>query len=319
MLNAIYIVDPASGRLHPTSTILGDEHRVRRAEAITVSLLTLRIAEDYDGFFRKKNDLLVTSQSAFGRRPRLQNVHLYREDVPETLVVGDFYANTVIVNDDYDGREQLWLGFGVHEIDRLEDDDRTAAAAGFGQLASTAGAVFPVLVPFAFAADKVVSSVAKLVSRLSKNRKVLTAEILLETEPTAGPPLIGRRMLQAGTYVCVNEAHDPAELLFDGSLRTQAGTDPELSFLAFDIRRGNLPAPDYTLTQRIATLVTQLEAGNQSSPKVAIDFLRETMGEYDAFRKLRRYRELLDKPDKTDEEQALLERLGKLPALKGFI
>ena len=91
--------------------------RVVAAEAFTVSLRTVMVAQDMDGFLRGDNDVLVLSAASLGEKPAVQRVHYYEEELPAGTVLKDFIAETMYVCDDYSGTDRLWMELNIVEVD----------------------------------------------------------------------------------------------------------------------------------------------------------------------------------------------------------
>lgn len=107
------------------------------------------VAEDLDGIFRGKNDILVLSKTSMGEEPLVERIHFFEEEVPKGHPIKHMLAENLFIADDYNGIDKLWLEINVLEID-TNTGERKAAVKAFQSLAATAGAVFPAILPYAF-------------------------------------------------------------------------------------------------------------------------------------------------------------------------
>jgi hypothetical protein len=226
------------------------------------------------------------------------------------------FADTVFITDDYDGISRLWLELLVVEVD-TESGERKAAVQAFQSLAAKAGAVFPVMLPYAFAASAVTGVLEKLVAALEQDKNVIKVPFSLYP----GKPRPGKAPLQEGAYVAFAHPEDPAEYrLHSNGLLTSGNGPSAVSYAVFDVSPTEEPSPRYVVSQKVATLLTQMKKGNPASAMSTIDFLDDTLTQYSNFRKLERYLELKNKKGaRTGEEKALMEHLAGVDALKPFL
>jgi hypothetical protein len=62
--------------------------------------------------------------------------------------------------------------------------------------------------------------------------------------------------------------------------------------VVFSVDAVRTVTPSYLLSQRIATLLTQLDRGNSNTPQVSVEFLNDTLNQYSNFKDLGRFRQL---------------------------
>ena len=82
-------------------------------------------------------------------------------------------------------------------------------------------------------------------------------------------------------------------------------------YAVYSIRKVDYQEPFWEIDQKIAKLLSELD-GKGNSSRAPIDFLRDTMEGYTAFRKIQRFFELQSKGQrKTPEEEELFKKLGE--------
>ena len=315
MKDAIWLVNPDTKELVTPYEEQPKCKRLVAAQPFTVSMVAAVVAEDLDGIFRGKNDLLVLSKSSMGEQPLVERIHFFEEEVPKGHPIKHMLAENVFIADDYNGIDKLWLEIDVLEID-TDTGERKAAARAFQSLAATAGAVFPAILPYAFGASAVVAVVEKLVAALEKDTHVVRVPFAMY--PDAPRP--GRAPLQAGTYVAFAQPQDPSDFkLYANGLLTASNKTSEVSYAVFDVAPVKQVSPKFVTSQKVATLLTQMQQGNPHSALATIDFLTDTLTQYGNFAKLNRYLELKCKEQLSDEERALLAAIKKMDVLKPFL
>jgi hypothetical protein len=288
---------------------------IQAAQPFTVSLLSIVVAEDFEGFFRGKNDILVTNRASLGDQPLVERIHYYDEEIPTGESISNVFADTMFLTDDYNGEDKLYLELVVKEVD-TDTGERQATLKALQSLVQTAGAVFPIVLPYAFAATAVSDVVAKLITALERDQDVVKMRLALHP----GRPRPGRAVLQEGSFVVFASAQDASAYRFgrDGLLAPAAGA-PSVSYAVFQVTAGKYPSPKFIVDQKIATLLTQMQKGNDTSALTAIHFLENTLTQYTNFSRLKRYLELRGKPSLSAEEQALMQRIAADDALRPFL
>jgi len=315
MKDAIYIVNPETKELVTPYEELPKAKRIVAAQPFTVSMVATVVAEDLDGFLRGKNDILVLSRSAMGDQPQVERIHAFEEEVPKGRPIKNILADCMFLADDYNGLDKLWLEVHVLEID-TDTGERKAAVTAFQSLAALAGGIFPAIMPYAFGASAVVGLIDKLMSILEKDTHVVRVPFAMY--PDAPRP--GRAPFQAGTYVTFATPQEPAGFkLQSNGLLTTGNKPSEVSYAIFDVAPAKQVSPKYVASQKVATLLTQMQKGNSNSPLATVDFLTATLTQYSNFGKLTRYLELKSKDEPSAEEKALMAEIGKLEVLKPFL
>jgi hypothetical protein len=317
MTDNIWLVLPKTDALVSPYDLYDTSQRIAAAKPFSVTLTNAVVAQDLDGIFRGRNDVLLLTKSSLGAQPEVERIHYYEEGVAAGKPLKNLLANSVFVTDDYNGKDRLWLEMNVLEID-TDTGERKAAIQAFQGLAATAGAVFPAAVPYAFGVSAAVTVVEKLVSALERDEKVVKVPLSLH----ADEPSPGRAPLQVGSFIAFSQPVDPEKFRLDknGSVFQRANNKPsEVSYCVFSVRPESEVVPEYVLNQKVATLLTQIKNGNKNSAQGTIAFLQDTLAQYSNFKKLQRYRGLIAKVSPSDEEKALIDELGGLEELKPFL
>ncbi len=288
---------------------------IKAAQPLTVSITTVYVNGLFEDGFRKGNDILVLTQSSLETQPPVRRIHYYEEDIPTKEAkepICNMFGNNVFVTDDYDGETPLCLEVNVVEVDRDLFKDRQKAIKEFQSLALTAGAVFPVALPYIFAASAASGLIETLVSVLEKDKNIV--KVPLKLYP--GKPERGKAPLQCGTYVFFDEPHDLSKY----KLRQDGVLEPsDVSYAVLNVFPKKAGKTAYVINQKIATLLTQMEDGNRNSDADTIHFLNDTLTQYSNFKKLNRYQELLCKESRTASEESLIKEIQSIDALKPFL
>ncbi|MBN2243072.1 MAG: hypothetical protein JW793_10310 [Acidobacteria bacterium] len=315
MKDQVWLVSPDTGKL---VTPYGEHPKCRKivaAQPFTVSMVAAVVAEDLDGIFRGDNDLLVLTRSSMGERPLVERIHFFEEEIPKGRPIRSMLADTVYLADDYNGIDKLWVEVDVLEID-TDTGERKAAVKAFQNLAAAAGAVFPALLPYAFGAGAVAGVIEKMTAALERNKHVIRIPFAMYP----GAPRPGRAPLQAGTYAAFAQPQDPSGFrMHANGLLSAAGKASGTSYAVFEVAPVKQASPKFVTSQKVATLLTQMQRGNPHSALATIDFLADTLTQYGNFKKLNRYLELKSKEKPSSEEKALLAEIGKIDALKPFL
>ena len=252
------------------------------------------VAEHFDGFLRGGNDVLVTAWTSLGEQPKVQRVHYYEENLLQGQTLENFLASTAHVCDFYSGSDRLWLELDIREID-TDAGERAALLSAFTNLAATAGAVFPQVLPYAAAASGLAGVLGKLFSALERDEAAIRyATALYGPDRPNDPPL------QTGRYVVFANPVDGAErykLQRNLELVRTAPADApaDVAYAVFSVDAVKTVAPSYLVSQRVATLLTQLDLGNPNTPQVLVEFLNDTLDQYSNFKDLERFRQLSSK------------------------
>jgi hypothetical protein len=315
MKDAIYIVNPETKELVTPYEELPKSKRIVAAQAFTVSMVNVVVAKDLDGWFRGKNDLLVLSRTSMGDQPLVERIHFFEEEIDKGQPIQNILADCMFLADDYNGIDKLWLEVDVLEVD-TDTGERKAAVTAFQSLAALAGGIFPAIMPYAFGASAVIGLIDKLMGILEKDIHVVRVPFAMH--PDAARP--GHAPLQAGTYVAFATNQDPSGFKMHSNGLLTAGNRPSgVSYAVFDVAPVKQVSPKFVVSQKVATLVTQMQRGNKKSPLATVDFLMDTLAQYSNFGKLTRYLELKSKDQPSDEEKALMAEIAKIEALKPFL
>jgi hypothetical protein len=93
----------------------------------------------------------------------------------------------------------------------------------------------------------------------------------------------------------------------------------EGSYAVYSIRKVDYQEPLWEIDQKIARLLSELD-GKGNSSRAPVDFLRDTMEGYTAFRKIQRYYELQSKGNRrTPEEEQLINKLVQDATIKPYL
>ncbi|MBU4320889.1 MAG: hypothetical protein L6246_01840 [Thermodesulfovibrionales bacterium] len=315
MKDAVWLVSPDTKELVTPYEEQPKCKRLVAAQPFTVSMVAAVVAEDLDGIFRGKNDILVLSRTSMGEQPLVERIHFFEEEVPKGHPIKHMLAENLFIADDYNGIDKLWLEIDVLEID-TNTGERKAAVKAFQSLAATAGAVFPAILPYAFGASVAVGVVAKMVEALEKDTHVVRVPFAMYPDA----PRLGRAPLQSGTYIAFAKPQDPSGFKFQANgLLTASNETSEVSYVVFDVAPVKQVSPKFVTNQKVATLLTQMQRDNPHSALATIDFLTDTLTQYENFKKLNRYLELKSKGQVSDEEKTLLAEIEKMDVLKPFL
>lgn len=315
MFNTYYLVEKDTGNLVSPYKYYNWTKPIIAANQFSVTIVSTVVAEDLDGIFRGKNDILILSRSSLGQQPLVERIHFFEKEIETGKPITNLLSNSAYVSDDYNGSDRLYIELNVVEVD-TDLGERKAAVSAFQSLATTAGAVFPAIIPYAYGSSAVVGVVNKLVTALEKDKNVIKIPISLHP----GSAKRGYSPLQEGTYVVFAKPQDPTGIkLGDNGLLDSEQDISNLSYVAFDVYTENRVSPDFVVSQKLATLLTQLRDGSKISAKSSIEFVEDTIRGYSNYRKLERFLELKDKEDKTDEENELMNEIKEIDELKPFI
>jgi hypothetical protein len=316
MKDKLWFVPPGSKELKSPYETDFAAKRIGSADPITVTLRSAMVAEDLEGLFRGDNDILILTSASLGERPLVQRVHYYEEEVPPKTVLKNFIAETMFIWDDYSGMDRLWLEVDIMEID-TDTGERNALVNALTSLAATAGAAFPAVVPYTMAASGIAAAIERLISALEKNVPVVKCPMAFYPPPRSGAPL------QTGSYVVFANPVDGSKyrLHSNQELESKSGSAPDKSYVVFTIETVKADSPQWLISQRVATLLTQLDKGNPNTPAASIDFLNDTLKQYCNFLDLKRYLELKRKDPNVlrQAEKDLLDRIARREDLLPFL
>ena len=315
MFRTYYLVEKDSGKLVSPYKYYDWTKPILAAKPFSASVVSTVVAEDLDGIFRGKNDILILTRSSLGQQPLIERIHFFEKEIDKGQPITNLFSNSAFVSDDYNGNDRLYLELNILEID-TDMGERKAANSAFQSLAATAGAVFPAIVPYAFATSAAVGLVEKLVSALEKDTNVI--KIPISFYP--GRQKKGYTPFQEGTYVVFAKPQKPDGIVLDDSGLLQSENDiSDLSYAVFDVYTEKRVSPDFVISQKLATLLTQLRDGNKNTARNSIEFVEETLQGYSNFKKLERYIELKDKDSRSEEEDELMAEIKRINEIKPFM
>jgi len=315
MMDSVWLVLPKTKELVSPFELYDASKPIETAQPFTISLVSAMVTEDLDGILRGKNDVLILTRTALGEQPQVERIHFYEEGIPKGTPIRDLLANNVLVVDDYNGEDRVWLELNVVEVD-TDTGERKLALNAFQSLAATAGAIFPVMIPYSFAGSTLAGLVEKLISALEQDEQVIKIPFSLY----AGEGGSGKAPLQVGTYVVFARPQDPGEYtLQSNGLLTRKGKPADISYTVFDVVPQKQVSPKFVISQKVATLLTQLSFDNPNSAQSSLDFLKDTLTQYANFKKLNRYLDLKDKGELSEQERVLMAEIAKNEALKPFL
>ena len=313
----VWFVDSSTSKLTSIYNNVDGANTFKEAQPITAFLTFLTVNEDLDGIFRGENDVFVMSTSYMGNNPPVERVHLYKREVPDSTPIHQFPFKTVFASEDYDGKSALNITLRVLDID-INNQTQDEIVSALNNLVGSAGAVFPAVAPYTFAANTLIGIFSKLYSLIVSNDIALEASVSLLPNPT-----IGEAHLYEGTYVIFKE---PINASGFGISNSGVITPPEemaLPSYALLNTLGELrETPKYIISQKIANLLTQITKENPNQTRQSVEFLSDTLNGYHNFTRLNRYRELEEKSKHTQltaAEKKLREEISKIDALKPYL
>lgn len=279
------------------------------ADPLTVRLRGIMVGQGYDLIHwqpRASNDLMVMTSSQFGSEPPVERLHYMQDNVPLGWQA-DFFNEIVLALQAYNSaKRQLTLRVQVYDLDQY-DTDLLQQIAGASQSVAVA---FPPLAVYAAAISFGSGALLNLVDSIDKHDRILDERIILEQ----ATPGTGHKLLQPGYYVCFSEpVPTDMAICLDSQLNVHVQSDNsetaplECSYAVLSIEKDFWESRAWEIDQKVAKLVAELDGKGQSG-RAAIDFLRETLGAYDQFKRLKHGRELMRKEALTDAERALLDR-----------
>jgi hypothetical protein len=312
------------GALQPVYQAVASEE-VAAGEPFTLRLEAVKLAQEplqpiWDRILHPDHDVLVLSKSALGGKPLVERVHFFKQsfNVSQPLRVHDLLSDTILVCDDYNGHDNLDLEVQVVTID-TSSKDRDAVFKSFTTLLGTTGSIFPVALPYAAVGAQVLSGLEKLLDATGGRDAARIAEPI-----KLFPPQTERaKTIRKGRYVVFSAEVDGTgyRLLDDGQVDGPAAE--VLSYLVLRIETAKELSLDFVISQRVATLLTQLKNDDADQPAGALEtslgFLTDTLRAYTSFTDLQRYAELSSKPNRTPQEDEQLKRLGQRPDLQPFL
>ena len=203
-------------------------------------------------------------------------------------------------------------------IDALPQHHDTALK-GFETLLSTAGSIYPVVLPYVALGAELVEALSKLWDATDQRETWRISE-RIRLEPPQTPRA---KTLREGQYVIFNQPIDGTQYQLADNGQVAGELSDELTYAVFRIDASKIPSMDYVVSQKVATLLTQLKNDRDDQPagmlETSFGYLTETLKAYTNFTDLQRYQELQAKPKRTEAEESQLQRIASRPELKPFL
>jgi hypothetical protein len=315
MKDSIWFVLPGTDELVSPYSIYDNSKRIEAAQKFSATMVTTVVGEDLDGFLRGNNDILILTKVSYGEQPLVDRIHFYDKEISTGDPIRSMFADNIFTTDDYSGNDKLRIELNVLEID-TDSEERKMLTSAFQSLSTSAGAVFPAILPYAFAASTTAEVMERLISTLEKDQYVIKFPLSLYP----GELKRGMAPLQEGDYVVFSEPRDPIRFRLQPSgLLTLAGETAKVSYSVFNVSGQTYTSPSFILSQKIATLLTQINSGNSNSTRGTLNFLESTIQQYSNYQKLQRYLELKSKANPSEKETQLLGDIEKIKELKPFL
>ena len=291
-------------------------HKIKRSSNLSIVLKRVYVHKSYDTnkFFRKhndKNDLFIATKFQTGTNPLVQRVHKY-EEKRKIGHVGPFFKSVVCSFSDFRSNDII-LNTQVYDIDswkylkeHVDDVSNLIGSAG----------IFPALVPYVPMAIKFAQAFANLLEKSDSHEKIIDSNLELEIIK----PHRGARILQTGHWVCFSD-NMPSGLKITPTLKIinkNGESFKDCSYIVYSIRNILAEEPEWEITQKVATLLTELH-GKKGRAKSAISFLTSTMEGYANFKKLNRHSEITNRKKPSKEETMQLKKLNADQKIKPFI
>ena len=307
---------------------------IATGRAFTVSIEAMRLASRpeeswYERVIHPHTDILILTSSALGSKPLIDRVHYYKTDInlEQPLLAHDLLSDAIWVCDDYQDPDPFYVELKVVTIDR-SDEQRHAALQGFETFASSAGSIFPVALPYIALGQGVLEGLNKLFDAAMRHETYRISEPL-----RLFPPRTPRsKTIRTGQYVILSEAIDGTQYeLGENSVLTSAdGHEPKgqggkpLSYAVLRIDLVKQIQIDFVISQRVATLLTQLKNDQEGQPagtmQTSFGFLNDTLKAYTNFTDLQRYQELVKKgASRTAGENEQMQMIEQREELKPFL
>lgn len=309
-----------------TTTLLSayDTHTqipaLQAAQSFTATLRTIYVAAQpatplWYKVLHPQNDILVLSTTSLGTAPPLQRVHYYADTMPIKTALRDFLAETIFLCNDYSGHDHFWLQIDILTVDE-DPTHRSKLVQSFTSLANEAGAVFPALLPYTMVANTLDAALDKFLDNTAENVPALTCQIDLTPDGHGSP------LLRPGNYILFEHDVDGTAYTLTENMHVEptAGSAMDITYAVFCIDDDEVGAADFVVSQRVATLLTQLNTSNNPT-KTSSEFLTDTLQMYSNFKDLQRYRELKEREPNSlsPAEQALMQRLEQSDDLKPYL
>lgn len=284
-----------------------EESKISKSSPFSVYLRGIHIGKSEDNeswkFYQRKpsktNDLLVLCNFQAGTSPTVQRFHYFKEKQKIKEHIENLFNTLVCSYSDFKD-SHITLQIQAFDVDSYEPIKQIFS--GITQIAGNTAVTFPIIAPY-LPGVSAASSLVELLDRLDKHDLIMESNLRLEiTEQDTGSQL-----LQAGHWVYFDKPSEEA-LELDSNLHIK-GDFADSNYAIFSIKKEEAQEPQWELSQKIATLLSELN-GKGSSGKAAIEFLRETMDGYAKYKKITRYQELSNKYELFKATTTNSEKLG---------
>jgi len=280
------------------------------AQPLTVRIRGVMIQDDEDWGPRGNNDIALVSSFQFGCEPPVQRLHYMQQGVALGWH-GSFFHDTIVSVRDWCSKV-VTIRLQVYDMDGVSE----GLIEKVQTLSKSIAVAFPQVAPYAGAAASFGPELLKLIDHLDDHDRLLDERIKLEI----APPGTGHWLIQPGYFYCFRQAVDEGYAV-DQDLRVIAGDGGELTgntYAVLEVARMFYERYEWEIDQKVAKLLAELNRKGQSG-KAPIEFLRETLDAYTKYRRLHRARELMNKPNLTDDERSVLNELRQDQALRPFL
>jgi hypothetical protein len=201
----------------------------------------------------------------------------------------------------------------------LYNDDIKGVVDSASSLAGNISVTFPVVAPYVAMGTTVAKGLTDLLERLDEHDAIIDSNLRLDVADDN----TGYQVLQTGHLICFDEPQEEALLLKPNMdiyhKEPQGGPFIDGSYAVYSIRKVDYQEPFWEIDQKIAKLLSELD-GKGNSSRAPVDFLRDTMEGYTAFRKIQRYYELQIKGNgRTPEEEQLFNKLAQDTTIKPYL
>jgi hypothetical protein len=261
------------------------------------------------------NDLLIVSNFQTGTAPIVQRIHYLKKGQRINQIVGDFFKTLVCSFSDFK-ENHITLQTQIYDIDQY-DDIKGLIDSG-SSLGGNISVTFPVVTPYVAMGTAVAKGLTNLLERLDDHDPIIDSNVRLDVADDS----TGYQVLQTGHLICFDEPQEETLILKPNMdiYHKEPQGEPfiEGSYAVYSIKKVHYQEPFWEIDQKIAKLLSELD-GKGNSSRAPVDFLRDTMEGYTAFRKIQRYYELQSKPTRSPDEEQLFNQLAQDAVIKPYL
>ena len=328
-------IDEIGNELLPSAHRVDEKsEKLNNASAFSIDMRRFFVNKSYDkeeGLFRKHapeklkeifhkaentNDLLIVSNFQTGTAPTVNRIHYLKKGQKINQIIGNFFKTLVCSFSDFKDKH-ITLQTQVYDIDQYDDIKGVVDSAS--SLAGNISVTFPVVAPYVALGTSVAKGLTELLNKLDEHDAIIDSNLRLDVADDS----TGYQVLQTGHWICFDEPHEE-DLILKPNMDIyhkgpQGGPFIDGSYAVYSIRKVDYQEPFWEIDQKIAKLLSELD-GKGNSSRAPVDFLRDTMEGYTAFRKIQRYYELQSKGNRrTPEEEQLFNKLAQDPTIKPYL